>query len=60
MIVCAAAGDPDVVGAERQGHDRQRNVAAVAQHLVKDGKVVVDPADEITGAMLVTHQGAIR
>jgi NAD(P) transhydrogenase subunit alpha len=37
-----------------------RNVAAVAQHLVKDGKLVVDPADEITGAMLVTHEGAIR
>jgi NAD(P) transhydrogenase subunit alpha len=37
-----------------------RNVAAVAQHLVKDGKLVVDPADEITGAMLVTHQGAVR
>ena len=37
-----------------------RNLAAVAQHLVKDGKLVVDPADEITGAMLVTHQGAVR
>jgi hypothetical protein len=31
----------------------------VLQHLIKDGALVVDPADEITGAMLVTHQGEI-
>ncbi|OYV73590.1 MAG: NAD(P) transhydrogenase subunit alpha, partial [Deltaproteobacteria bacterium 21-66-5] len=37
-----------------------RNVATVAQHLLKDGTLVVDPSDEITGAMLVTHEGAIR
>ncbi|MBI4541812.1 MAG: Re/Si-specific NAD(P)(+) transhydrogenase subunit alpha [Gemmatimonadetes bacterium] len=31
-----------------------RNLVSLVQHLVKDGRLVVDPADEITGAMLVT------
>jgi NAD(P) transhydrogenase subunit alpha len=35
-----------------------RNVLALLQHLVsKEGSLVVDPSDEITGAMLVTHDG---
>ncbi len=37
-----------------------RNVLALLQHLItKDGALVIDPADEITGAMLVTHQGQV-
>ncbi|HYC51991.1 MAG TPA: NAD(P) transhydrogenase subunit alpha [Gemmatimonadaceae bacterium] len=37
-----------------------RNVLALLQHLItKEGALVVDPADEITGAMLVTHDGRI-
>jgi NAD(P) transhydrogenase subunit alpha len=31
-----------------------KNVVTVLQHLIKDGALTVDPADEITGAMLVT------
>jgi NAD(P) transhydrogenase subunit alpha len=35
-----------------------RNLMALLQHLItKEGALVVDPADEITGAMLVTHNG---
>ena len=34
-----------------------RNVLTLLQHLIKDGAVNIDPADEITGAMLVTHDG---
>jgi H+-translocating NAD(P) transhydrogenase subunit alpha len=39
-----------------------RNVLTLLQHLTsKEGNtLVVDPADEITGAMLVTHDGQIR
>ncbi len=37
-----------------------KNLFSLLQHLVKDGKLVVDLADEITGAMVVTHQGEIR
>src|SRR3989454_556817 len=37
-----------------------RNLQTLLQHLVKDGALVVDLADEITGAMVVTHQGEIR
>lgn len=39
-----------------------RNVFTLLQHLTsKEGNtLVVDPADEITGAMLVTHDGQIR
>jgi NAD(P) transhydrogenase subunit alpha len=39
-----------------------RNVLTLLQHLTsKDGNtLVIDPADEITGAMLVTHDGVIR
>jgi NAD(P) transhydrogenase subunit alpha len=37
-----------------------RNVLTLLQHLVKEGRLVVDLADEITGAMVVTHDGAVR
>jgi NAD(P) transhydrogenase subunit alpha len=36
-----------------------RNVLALLQHLVKDGAVTLDPSDEITGAMLMTHEGKV-
>jgi proton-translocating NAD(P)+ transhydrogenase subunit alpha len=37
-----------------------RNVVALLQHLItKDGTLVIDPADEITGAMLITHDGKL-
>jgi NAD(P) transhydrogenase subunit alpha len=36
-----------------------RNILALLQHLVKDGSIVLDPADEITSAMLVVHQGKV-
>jgi NAD(P) transhydrogenase subunit alpha len=37
-----------------------RNVLTLLQHLIKDGTVTIDPADEITGAMLVTHDGKLH
>jgi NAD(P) transhydrogenase subunit alpha len=37
-----------------------RNLVTLLAHLSKDGRPVVDPADEITGAMLVVHQGEVR
>jgi NAD(P) transhydrogenase subunit alpha len=36
-----------------------RNILALLQHLVKDGALVLDPTDEITGAMLIVHQGKV-
>ena len=36
-----------------------RNVLTLLQHLLKDGEIVIDPKDEITGAMLVTHEGRV-
>ena len=36
-----------------------RNILALLQHLVKDGSMVLDPTDEITGAMLVVYQGKV-
>jgi NAD(P) transhydrogenase subunit alpha len=37
-----------------------RNVLTLLQHLItKEGALVLDPADEITGAMLVTHEGRV-
>jgi NAD(P) transhydrogenase subunit alpha len=37
-----------------------RNVLALLQHLIqKDGTLLVDPTDEITGAMLLTHDGKV-
>ena len=32
---------------------------ALLQHLVKDGVLALDPADEITGAMLMVHAGKV-
>lgn len=38
-----------------------RNVLTLLQHLInKEGVLNVDPADEITGAMLVTHDGKLH
>jgi len=37
-----------------------RNVVTLLQHLIKDGAIDIDPADEITGAMLVTHEGKLH
>lgn len=37
-----------------------RNILTFVQHLLKDGKLVVDPSDEITGAMLVTGSSSPR
>src|SRR5437879_1649868 len=37
-----------------------RNLQTLLQHLVREGALAVDLADEITGAMVVTHQGEIR
>ena len=37
-----------------------RNVLTLLQHLVKDGALHIDLADEITGAMTLTHDGQPR
>jgi NAD(P) transhydrogenase subunit alpha len=37
-----------------------RNVFALLQHLIKDGRLAIDLADEITAAMAVTHAGERR
>ena len=37
-----------------------RNVLTLLQHLVKDGALNIDLADEITGAMTLTHDGQAR
>jgi NAD(P) transhydrogenase subunit alpha len=34
-----------------------KNVLALVTHLTKDGALVIDPADEITGAMIVARGG---
>jgi len=37
-----------------------RNVLTLLQHLLKDGQVVIDLNDEITGPMCVVHDGQVR
>ena len=37
-----------------------KNVVTLLQHVVKDGTLTIDLLDEITGAMAVTHDGAVR
>ena len=36
-----------------------RNVVALLSHLVADGRIVLDPTDEITAGVLVTHDGEV-
>jgi NAD(P) transhydrogenase subunit alpha len=36
-----------------------RNVVALLSHLLLDGRPVLDPADEITAGVLVTHDGEV-
>ena len=36
-----------------------RNVTTLLQHLSADGRLRLDPADEIAGAMLVVHGGQL-
>ena len=37
-----------------------RNVTTLLQHLHRDGRLQLDPGDEIAGAMLVVHDGKVR
>ena len=37
-----------------------RNVLTLLQHLMKDGQVIIDLNDEITGPMCLTHAGEVR
>ena len=37
-----------------------RNVATLLGHLSRDGRLALDPADEIAGPMLVVHAGRVR
>ncbi len=37
-----------------------RNVTTLLQHLAKDGRLQLDPEDEIAGPMLVVHAGRVR
>jgi NAD(P) transhydrogenase subunit alpha len=37
-----------------------RNVLTLLQHLMKDGQLVIDMNDEITGPMCVAHAGQVR
>jgi NAD(P) transhydrogenase subunit alpha len=37
-----------------------RNVTALLQHLAKDGRLRLDPQDEIVRAMLVVHEGKVQ
>ncbi len=37
-----------------------RNVTTLLQHLAKDGKLALDPQDEIVRPMLVVHAGKVR
>jgi proton-translocating NAD(P)+ transhydrogenase subunit alpha len=36
-----------------------RNILELLKHLVRDGALVLDAADEITGAMMMTHGGQV-
>ena len=36
-----------------------RNIEALVRHLFREGQIVVSPADEITGPMIVTHAGEV-
>ncbi len=37
-----------------------RNVLTLLQHLIKDGQVVIDLNDDITGPMCIVHDGHVR
>jgi NAD(P) transhydrogenase subunit alpha len=36
-----------------------RNIATLLLHLVKDGALAIDPADEIQAGVVITHDGAV-
>jgi NAD(P) transhydrogenase subunit alpha len=36
-----------------------RNILELLKHLIKDGALQLDESDEITGAMLMTHDGKV-
>ena len=37
-----------------------RNLAALTAYLMRDGAPVVDLSDELVGALVVTHEGAVH
>lgn len=56
-VIGAGSLASDMAGAASQAY--ARNLAALLALIVKDGAVTVDPADEVVGAMLVTHNGDV-
>jgi NAD/NADP transhydrogenase alpha subunit len=37
-----------------------KNMVTLLQHLIADGALRIDLSDEITSAMTLTHDGAVR
>jgi len=56
-VIGAGALASDMAPAASQAY--ARNLAALLALIVKDGAVVIDPADKVVGAMLATHDGAV-
>jgi NAD(P) transhydrogenase subunit alpha len=58
-VTIVGAGDLPSRMASAASAAYARNISALLLHLVKDGALAIDPADEITAGVLVTHNGAV-
>lgn len=58
-VTIVGAGDLPSRMASASSAAYARNISALLLHLVADGALTIDPADEITAGVLVTHNGAV-
>jgi NAD(P) transhydrogenase subunit alpha len=58
-ITIIGAGNLAATAAGSSSAFLARNVSALLLHLVKDGALAIDPADEIQAGVVITHKGAV-
>ena len=58
-VTVIAAGDLPARMAPAASTAYARNIVASLGHLVRDGELVVDPADEIQAGVVITHRGEV-
>jgi NAD(P) transhydrogenase subunit alpha len=58
-VTIVGAGDLPSRMASAASAAYARNISALLVHLIADGALAIDPADEITAGVLITHNGSV-
>jgi NAD(P) transhydrogenase subunit alpha len=58
-VTIVGAGDLPSRMASASSAAYARNISELLLHLVTDGSLAIDPSDEITAGVLITHNGSV-